>query len=576
MGSLKHVRNIADLLGLRWLSAHKPHLSSVRSRFHRPHLRRWHLGVLIGLGAVVFLFVVFVAVDGGLYYNKIHHGVRVAGQDLGGLSRSEAAAVLETLVQDTRRQPLTLTRSDESWEVLPRDVGTAIDVPASVSAALDLTRDGNAFVDLGRRIKLYFSGRDLPLRGTVDDGKLDDLLDEVATGLDREPRNALMVVCEDEITIVQEKPGVAVDKGALGAQLTALLFVPGSTDELRIPMVITEPDIGVVDISPALKDASTMISADLVLTHGDLSWTFTPRDIASFMDLTYKTVGGVSTLVPTISAAKMEAFFDAIEDSVDTPGVNATMDSDSQSVWVVPAVDGQMLDRERTAAALADTALWVSWRTAKVVLAAVEPDLTTAEVKEMGIRDLLASYATTPYRGSRNRQNNVRLGTSKCSGTLLAPGEEFDTDERLGKRNRANGWRTAPGIVGNGVLEDVYGGGICQVSTTLFNAVFEAGLEIVERHNHSMYINHYPAGRDATVSGGGKNMRFRNDTDHYIFIWGTSTGIDTAFYIWGVSDGRTVTSSFSGFHRRRCTVTRTVTWPDGTSKTEEFKSHYIY
>jgi vancomycin resistance protein YoaR len=384
-----------------------------------------------------------------------------------------------------------------------------------------------------------------------------------------------MVVCGDEITIAEEKPGVAVDKDALGAQLRTLLVTLENT-ELRIPMVIVEPDIGVADISPALEDASRMISSDLVLTHGDLSWTFTPRDIASFMDLTYETVNGVSTLVPSLSTKRMKLFFDGIEDAVDTPGVNATMDSDGQTVWVVPAVDGQVLDRERTAAALSDAALWVHGREARVVLEAVEPDLTTAEVKDMGIKDLLASYATTPYVGSRNRQNNVRLGTSLCSGILLAPGEEFNTDKRLGKRNRANGWRTAPGIVGNGQLEDVYGGGICQVSTTLFNAVFEAGLEVVERHNHSMYINHYPQGRDATVSGGGKNMRFRNDTDHYIFIWGTSTGIDTAFYIWGVSDGRAVTSSFSGFHRRRCTVTRTVTWPDGTSKTEEFKSHYIY
>ena len=524
---------------------------------------------------MVLLFVLFTAVDGGLYYNKIHHGIRVAGQDLGGVSRSEATAALTTFVQETRKQPIILTGGGESWRVLPGDVGTAIDVPAAVSTAMRLTRDGNAFVDLGRRIELYFNGRNLPLQGTVDGAKLDELADELATELDRPPRDAHMVIYDKQITIASEKPGAAVDKDALRAQLQALLFMPGST-ELQIPMVVVEPDIDVADVSPALDDASTMISSDLVLTHADLSWTFTPRDIASFMDLTYKTVGGASTLVPTLSVTKMSAFFDGIEDSLYTAPVNATMDSDGQTVWVVPAVDGQALDRERTASALAKAALWTYGRTTEAVLTAVEPDLTTAEVKDMGIEDLLAGYATTPYRGSKNRQNNVRLGTSLCSGILLAPGEVFDTDKRLGKRNRANGWRTAPGIVGNGVLEDVYGGGICQVSTTLFNAVFEAGLEIVERHNHSMFIDHYPQGRDATVSGGGKNMRFRNDTDHYIFIWGKSTGIVTEFYIWGVSDGRTVTSTFSGLRRSRCTVTRTVTWPDGTTKTEVFASHYTY
>jgi vancomycin resistance protein YoaR len=141
-------------------------------------------------------------------------------------------------------------------------------------------------------------------------------------------------------------------------------------------------------------------------------------------------------------------------------------------------------------------------------------------------------------------------------------------------------------------MEDVLGGGICQVATTLFNAVFEAGLEIVERHNHSLYFSHYPPGRDATVTSGAKNFQFRNDTDHYILVRGSSDGITTTFNVYGTDDGRKVDSTFSGWtygeertvetvldaalgpgtsvlqragqSARSCTVTRTVTMPDGT------------
>ena len=545
-------------------------------RLRPPALRRWQWVVLLASGIPLLLFVLFVSVDGGLYYAETHYGVSVAGEDLGGLGHDEATAALNALVQEARSRPIVLTSGDESWDVLPGDVGTTYDIAASVSAAAALTRDGDVFSDLGRRIELYFTGSELPLQGSVDDDELGELVDEVAAELDRQPSDARMIVGADHISVVDEKPGVVVDKQALRAQLEAVLFSL-EVDELQIPMIAVTPEICTADMGPAVSAAQQMTSSELVLTYDDKTWTLTPEDIASFIELGAKTVDGVPTPAPTFSGEKVESFLDGVAVSVDTPAVNATMDSDGMTVWVVPGAEGQALDRERTAAALEQAALWVDGRTTEVVLTAVEPDLTTGEVRSMGIRDLLGRYATTPYRGSTGRQNNVRLGTSLCSGTLLAPGEEFDTDKQLGTRDAAHGWRKAPGIVGNGVLKQQYGGGICQVSTTLFNAVFEAGLEVVERHNHSMYISHYPDGRDATVAGGGgKNMRFRNDTDDYILIWGRSTGIETEFFIWGVSDGRTVTSDFSGSRSKRCTVTRTVKWPDGTVKTEEFKSYYTY
>ena len=94
----------------------------------------------------------------------------------------------------------------------------------------------------------------------------------------------------------------------------------------------------------------------------------------------------------------------------------------------------------------------------------------------------------------------------------------------------------------------MFGGGICQVSTTLFNAVFFAGLEVVERKNHSIFIDHYPKGRDATVTADGPNLRFRNDTKHYILVRGASDGVSTTFVVYGTSEGRKVTYTTSDFY----------------------------
>ena len=240
--------------------------------------------------------------------------------------------------------------------------------------------------------------------------------------------------------------------------------------------------------------------------------------------------------------------FDEIAEEVATEPVSATFKSDGTKAWVVPGVLGQALDRDKTAEALKATALEASARTVAVALKTTDPDLTTEEAEAMGLKDRLATYTTPPYAGSRDRQINVRITTEYASDVMLAPGEVYNFDKQIGPRTAARGYKLAPGIVGPGKLEDVFGGGICHVSTTLFNAVFFAGLEVVERKNHSIYIDHYPKGRDATVSANGPNLRFRNDTSHYIWIRGASDGITTTFNIYGTDEGRKVDYTTSDFY----------------------------
>jgi vancomycin resistance protein YoaR len=226
---------------------------------------------------------------------------------------------------------------------------------------------------------------------------------------------------------------------------------------------------------------------------------------------------------------------------------DASFASDGTKAWVVPGVEGEELDPVATAQAITEASLEPTGRTVEVAVKTKEPDLTTDEAKDMGIKDVLASYTTT-YTGSSNRQVNVRITTEYATNVFLAPGEEYNFDKQIGPRTAARGYKLAPGIVGPNTLEDVLGGGICQVSTTMFNAVFDAGLKVTERHNHSIYISHYPKGRDATVTGGGKNLRFVNDTGKYIWIRGTSTGVKTTITIYGTDDGRKVEWSVGDFY----------------------------
>jgi vancomycin resistance protein YoaR len=134
----------------------------------------------------------------------------------------------------------------------------------------------------------------------------------------------------------------------------------------------------------------------------------------------------------------------------------------------------------------------------------------------MGIRGLVGSYETI-YGGDANRIHNVQLVARLLDGHLIAPGATFSFNQTTGARTADKGFREAPVII-NGELQTGLGGGVCQVSTTVFNAAYEAGLKITRRTNHALYISHYPLGRDATVNYPDVDLRFVNDTPHWLLL----------------------------------------------------------
>ena len=134
----------------------------------------------------------------------------------------------------------------------------------------------------------------------------------------------------------------------------------------------------------------------------------------------------------------------------------------------------------------------------------------------MGITGVVSSY-TTIYGGDPNRIHNVQLVARLIDNTLVAPGRVFSFNGTTGDRNASKGFLEAPVIV-NGELQTGLGGGVCQVSTTVFNAAYDAGLNITARTNHALYISHYPQGRDATVNYPDTDLKFVNDTGHWLLL----------------------------------------------------------
>ena len=234
----------------------------------------------------------------------------------------------------------------------------------------------------------------------------------------------------------------------------------------------------------------------------------------------------------------------------------------------------------------------------------IEPPVSNDDVTKMGVKEMIA-VGRTNFKGSPvNRRHNISVGVEKLNGTLVAPGEEFTTIGTLGEIDGKNGYREELVIKGNETKPE-FGGGLCQVSTTLFRSVMNAGLPVTARRNHSYRVSYYepPVGKDATIYFPSPDFKWVNDTKHHVLVLGRIEGDDAVFELWGTKDGRTQTQTDPKVYniiapppkkeilttslapgKIRCTekphagatavFNYAVTYPDGEVKEQEFKSVY--
>lgn len=222
---------------------------------------------------------------------------------------------------------------------------------------------------------------------------------------------------------------------------------------------------------------------------------------------------------------KIEQFFEeevfaamfekSFPDIVSKP-VDAKLKITGQSIQISGGTPGRTVNesllKERILAANLEGS-----KTVSVPLTEVEPKVTKKDIEDMGISKIIASYETYYDPGAKGKTTNIGIASEDIDGAMLAPGEVFDFFEYVGRITAAQGYVDAPVYSGGQSIDDI-GGGICQVSSTLYNAALLAGFEIVERHQHGLPVSYVPAGRDATLWYGSKNFRFKNTSGKHSYV----------------------------------------------------------
>jgi vancomycin resistance protein YoaR len=457
--------------------------------------------------------------------SRLANGVRIAGVDVGGKTPRQARSILERRADALASVPVIFRVGSRTWQLQPRHLGIRVDWHAAVDA---VRRQGNGFGPLRgfRRLDLRFFGADVAPPTQVYDEALETKLNEISAAVNVPHREASIVLRGLSPEVVPSRTGHLLDRHAAAATIVRAL-ASLNREPVGLPIQIDRPKVTAGDLRVAQAQVRTALSASVHLTLGATRWNLRPPRIARVLELPADGRRDVR-----IGGAGAISWFAALAKRVDRPPADADWAVGTSGIRVIPDRSGHVLDVPRSAKTLLGAALVTApeLRSAKLTVESVRADRTTADAQAMDIKGLVASYQTF-YGGDPNRVHNVQLVSHLVDKHVIAPGETFSFNGTTGARTEDKGFLEAPVII-NGELKTGLGGGVCQVSTTVFNAAYEAGLPIVSRTNHALYISHYPQGRDATVNYPDTDLKFTNDTDHWILLrtWVGSSSLTVALY----------------------------------------------
>ena len=505
-------------------------------------MSRWFpssLGARLGFLSAVVL-VAGVAVLQGYLEGRVGWDVRVGSVALGGLTRQQAVNRLQQgLAQSSLLSAQFQTPRGARTMGLDQ-LGLSIDVAATVKAAENAGRTA----PIGGLSLWVMPGAQVAPVVRVDTAKFQSGLEALSAAVAVPARDARLGLRGRRVVVTPSREGSDIDTVALERAVLASLarWQPYLGP---VPMSVVAPHIDTATAQQRAAQARVYFERPLTLRYRSRSIVLSAEQMAAMLTVNAGNDAGEPPL--TFDNTTARRMLHKLFAFVEVPVRDATVRISGGAVTVVPSRSGIELDMPRLLGDMDAVVASNGLRVVYVALRVVQPALTTADVQEMGLSALGSQFSTFFDPSNIARATNIAQAAKIVDGTIVRPGEVFSLNAVLGPRTVNRGFDYAPVIAGDGVLRLGVGGGICQYATTLFNAVFFAGLPVVERHAHSLYIDHYPIGRDATVAWGGPDFKFKNDTGRPLMIrsW-TSNGVLTVVVVG--KTGRTVSFTTSSFY----------------------------
>ncbi|MEV6394633.1 VanW family protein [Streptomyces sp. NPDC051907] len=478
----------------------------------------WRTALPVAGGAAAFglcgLYATGMATGDG-----IAEGTRVHGVDIGGMTTAQARQVLDRKLGHAFTAPITMKIGDQVQKADPGALGMSFDPAATADRAAG---EGSGPLSV---IGGLFGSDDRDVEPVIRVGKHKSraALDRIGAAVEREVREGAISFVNGTARAVAPVTGVAlVPDRALDTLSDAYRTV--SAGPVVMPVKQTQPRIGPHETERAMKEfARPAMSGPITLTLGGAPIPITPSTLSSHLAMK---PDSHQRLAPVLDAKGLLA-----DPAVSRPMRTASqgpqdatfaLDEDDRVVVAEEARAGhRVTEKAFTEAVLPLLSRTGAARTGEIASTAQQPRLTSASARQLGIKEKVSSFTvsfpTAPYRVT-----NISRAVELINGSLVLPGQEWSFNKTVGERTKKNGF--VDGImINNGQYTKSPGGGVSAVATTMFNAMFFAGVKPVEHGAHSFYIERYPEGREATVAWGTLDLRWLNDSGHALYVQAEST-----------------------------------------------------
>ncbi|MFG2873611.1 VanW family protein [Streptomyces sp. NPDC048337] len=486
----------------------------------------WRIALPVAGGAVALGLGGFYAA-GLAVGDDIASGTRVRGVDIGGMSRTEAERVLARELGPRAAAPMAAGIGDRVEQVSPASLGLSLDAAATADRA---ARRGYGPVSVIGR--LFASGDpDAEPVIRVDEKTARAAVDRLGASTRQQVRDGSIAFDSGQPKVTAARTGVTlVQDRALDTLRDAYLAPRPDGDPVVLPVLRTEPRVGAEETGRVLRTfAQPAVSGPVTLTVAGTRIPVSPVVLGEHLKVKADADG---RLVPSLDSGGLltdPALAGPLRTAVEAPR-DALLHPDAAGRVVVKEAGRAGLRVTKEALGRAVMPLLTrsgADRSAEVPTTVVQPELTDAEARRLGIKEKVSSF-TVEFPAAPYRSTNIGRAVELINGSVVMPGQEWSFNRTVGERTKENGF--VDGImINDGRYVKSPGGGVSAVATTMYNAVFFAGLKPVEHGAHSFYIERYPEGREATVAWGSLDLRWLNDSGHPVYVRAEST--DTSLTI---------------------------------------------